>query len=256
MLVRLLPSHGCEPLRLQPFTTFLIDGKVALDGGSVGIGLTPAEQRRVRHVLVSHTHADHTASLPIFVAEVYPLLDTPILIHATAPVIKSLKKDVFNERVWPDFQRIALARGAGSALRYRACRFGRPFTVEGLKCTAVPVNHTVDTSGFLIEDKKGAVLFSSDTTTTDELWRVANRTRNLRAIYVDVSYPSTMAALARRARHFTPSALLRDLKKLKRDVPILAVHLKPSLRDEVAGEIESLRDPRLSVAVIGRDDRW
>ena len=256
MLVRLLPSHGREPLRLQPFTTFLIDGKVALDGGSVGIGLTPDEQRHVKNVLVSHTHADHTASLPIFVAEVYPFLDRPILIHGTAPVIRSLKKDVFNERVWPDFHRIALARGAGSALKYHACRFGKPFVVEGLKCTAVPVNHTVDTSGFLIEDKTSAVLFSSDTSSTDELWRVANRSRKLRAIYVDVSYPSTMETLARRSCHFTPSALARDLKKLKRDVPVLAVHLKPTLRDEVAAEIEALGDPRLSVAVIGRDDRW
>jgi cAMP phosphodiesterase len=241
---------------LQPFTTFLIDGKVALDGGSVGIGLTPDEQRRVRNVLVSHTHADHTASLPIFVAEVYPILEKPIVIHGTAAVLQSLRQDVFNERVWPDFRRIALTGGAGAALKYRACRFGRPFVVEGLKCTAVPVNHTVDTSGFLIEDRTSAVLFSSDTSTTDELWRVANGAKKLRAIYVDVSYPSTMAPLARRSCHYTPSALLRDLEKLKRDVPILAVHLKPSLRDEVAGEIAALRDARLTVATIGRDYRW
>jgi cAMP phosphodiesterase len=256
MLVRLLPSHGREPLRLQPFTTFLIDGKVALDGGSVGIGLTPEEQLRVGHVLVSHTHADHTASLPIFVAEVYPFLERPIVIHGTAAVVRSLKRDVFNERIWPDFHRIALERASGSAIRYHACRFGRPFVADGLKCTAVPVNHTVDTSGFLIEDGSSAVLFSSDTTATDELWRVANRSRKLRAIYVDVSYPTRMEALARRSRHFTPATLLEDLKKLKRDVPIRAVHLKPALRDEVATEIESLGDARLSVAAIGRDESW
>jgi cAMP phosphodiesterase len=256
MLVRLLPSHGREPLRLQPFTTFLIDGKVALDGGSVGIGLAPDEQLRVGHVLVSHTHADHTASLPIFVAEVYPFLEKPIVIHGTEAVIRSLKRDVFNERIWPDFHRIALASARGSALRYHACRFGRPFQVDGLRCTAVPVNHTVDTSGFLIEDGKSAVLFSSDTTTTDQFWRVANRSKKLRAIYVDVSYPSRMEALARRSRHFTPSALIADLKKLKRDVPVLAVHLKPALRDEVASEIESLGDPRLTIAEIARDMSW
>lgn len=256
MLVRLLPSHGREPLRLQPFTTFLIDGKVALDGGSVGIGLSPEEQLRVGHVLVSHTHADHTASLPIFVAEVYPFLVKPIVIHGTAPVVRSLKRDVFNERIWPDFHRIALASARGSALRYHACRFGRPFLADGLKCTAVPVTHTVDTAGFLIDDGKSAVLFSSDTTATDELWRVANRTKRLRAIYVDVSYPSRMEALARRSRHFTPSGLVEDLKKLKRDVPILAVHLKPALRDEVAFEIESLGDPRLTIAEIARDMSW
>ena len=82
------------------------------------------------------------------------------------------------------------------------------------------------------------------------------RTRDLRAIYVDVSYPSEMEELARRARHYTPTALLRDLRKLEREVPILAVHLKPSLRDRVAREIARLRHPWLRVAEIGRDVRW
>jgi cAMP phosphodiesterase len=256
MLVRLLPSHGREPLRFQPFTTFLIDRKVALDAGSLGFGLTLAEQKRVRHVVVSHTHADHTASLPIFVAEVYPFLAAPIVIHGPPVVIAGLKRHVFNERVWPDFHRIALAGKRRASLEYRPCRYGRPFAVEGLEWTAFRVNHTVDTCGFLVSDGKGSVLFSSDTTTTDELWRVANRTRDLRAIYVDVSYPSEMEPLARRARHFTPTSLLRDLEKLERDVPILAVHLKPSLRDRVVREIARLRHPRLRVAEIGRDLRW
>jgi cAMP phosphodiesterase len=256
MLVRLLPSHGREPRKLQPFTTFLIDGRVALDGGSLGVGLTTAEQKRVRHVLVSHTHADHTASLPIFVAEVYPFLSEPIVIHAIAPVLAGLREHVFNERVWPAFHRIALAKTGDQALRYHAIRFGRAFEVEGLTCTAVRVNHTVETSGFLVAGRDGAVLFSSDTAATDELWDVANRTRNLRAIYVDVSYPSDMEALARRARHFTPKSLVRDLAKLRRDVPVLAVHLKPMVRERVAAEIRALRHPRLAVAEIGREYRW
>jgi ribonuclease BN (tRNA processing enzyme) len=256
MLVRLVPSHGRSPGRFQPFTTFLIDRKVALDAGSIGIGLTPAEQRRIRHVLITHTHADHTASLPIFVAEVYPFLDGPIRIHATPPVIASLKRHVFNELVWPDFRRIALAGAPGAAIEYAPCRYGKPFDADGLACTAIRVNHTVDTSGFLVDDGRAAVLFSSDTWHTDELWRVANRTRRLRAIYVDVSYPSDMESLARRSRHFTPAALAEDLKKLRRDVPVLAVHLKPTVRTRVAAEIRALRDPRLRVAEIGRDVRW
>src|SRR6185369_3087647 len=131
MLVRLLPSHGRAPLRFQPFTTFLIDRQVALDAGSLGFGLTLAEQRRVRHVVVSHTHADHTASLPIFVAEVYPFLKAPIVIHAPPVVLSGLRRHVFNGRVWPDFRRIALEGSSRAALEYRPCRYGRPFTVEG-----------------------------------------------------------------------------------------------------------------------------
>jgi cAMP phosphodiesterase len=190
------------------------------------------------------------------VAEVYPFLDAPIVIHATPVVLAGLRRHVFNGRVWPDFRRIALEGSRRASLEYRACRHGRPFSIEGLEWTAFRVNHTVDTCGFVVSDGRSAVVFSSDTYATDELWRVANRTRNLRAIYVDVSYPSDMEALARRARHFTPTSLLRDLAKLERDVPILAVHLKPALRDRVAREIAALRHPQLRVAEIGKDVRW
>ena len=44
---------------------------VAIDAGCLGFWGTPQEQARVRHVLLSHTHMDHLASLPIFVENAY-----------------------------------------------------------------------------------------------------------------------------------------------------------------------------------------
>jgi len=46
---------------------------------------------RVRHILIAHAHADHTASLPVFVSEVFPALAAPVMVHATPRVIAVLR---------------------------------------------------------------------------------------------------------------------------------------------------------------------
>jgi ribonuclease BN (tRNA processing enzyme) len=244
------------PSRLQAATTFLVDGALAIDAGSLAFALTPAQQARVRDVVVTHSHMDHIASLPIFVAEQFTARRDPIVVHATATVLESLERHVFNGRIWPRFQGLRLPRSGAPCLRFSRIEPRRPFRVAGLRVTAIPVNHTVPTVGLLLRDSTAAVLFTSDTASTDEIWEVANRTSSARAIFVDVSFPDELAALARDSRHLTPAALGRELEKLRRPLRIYAVHVKPQSREQVERELAALRRPGLAVARIGRDYRW
>src|SRR5262245_8376441 len=54
----------------QYLTTFLVNGTVAIDAGSLGLYGSPQDQSRVRHVFLTHAHMDHVASLPIFLENV------------------------------------------------------------------------------------------------------------------------------------------------------------------------------------------
>ena len=65
--IRLLGSSVQDPARRQYVSSYLINGTVAIDVGCLGFYGTPQEQENVRHVFLTHSHADHTASLPIFV---------------------------------------------------------------------------------------------------------------------------------------------------------------------------------------------
>jgi glyoxylase-like metal-dependent hydrolase (beta-lactamase superfamily II) len=58
---------------------------VALDAGSRSFALTAEEIRRIRHFVIPHAHADHTASLPIFISKY-----SPPIVHATPHVIDAL----------------------------------------------------------------------------------------------------------------------------------------------------------------------
>ena len=55
MKAMLLPSAlAAEPY--QYLTTFLVNGTVAIDAGSLGLCGSPEEQSRVRHVFLTHAH--------------------------------------------------------------------------------------------------------------------------------------------------------------------------------------------------------
>jgi len=237
-------------------TTFLINDVLAIDGGSLGYGLTLEQQRRVRRVVITHSHIDHTASLPVFIAEVFPFLKEPVLIYSTRDVISSLKEHIFNDLIWPDFHHIELLGGNHMGMRYVEIEAGLPFEADGLQITPVRMNHTVPTVGLAVEDSRAAVVFTSDTYHTDEIWQTANRLENLKAIYVDVSYPNEMEDLAAASKHLTPQGLEKELGKLSREVPVFAVHLKPQYRSAVVHQLRALGKPRVSIAEIGREYVW
>lgn len=254
--VRLLPSSTAPDPPRQLLTTFLVDDSVAIDAGSLAFALTTEELRRVRHILITHAHADHTASLPVFISEVFPALTEPVMVHAAPYVIDALRRFVFNGDIWPDFTQIPLVNDSRPALEFCRLEPGMPVPLGNLQVTPVPVNHLVPTVGFLVEDQHAGFAVTSDTYITDEIWAAASRSQRIKTIFVDVSYPNEMEDLAAVSRHFTPRSLASDLRKLKRDIPVCVVHIKPAYREAVLRQLAELRDSRVSAAEIGRTYEW
>ena len=253
MRVCLLPSNLSDPLHLQPLTTFLINDTLAVDSGSLGFALDLDRQRRVRKVVVTHTHTDHIASLPVFIAEVFPFLKEPISLYSTAEILGGLRKHVFNNTIWPDFHQIILLNASGVSLHYSEVEPRVPFEAENLQIMLVLVNHVVPTVGVVVEDGRSAVIFTSDTYHTEEIWKVANGTERLKAIFVDVSYPNEMEALAAASKHLTPRALDMELSKMNRESQVFAVHLKPQFRAQVIQQLACMNHPNVSACEIGHE---
>lgn len=256
MRVKLLPSSAGRQSQLQCLTSFVVDDCLAIDAGSVGFALAPNEIGSIRHFIITHAHADHTASLPIYVAEAFPLLEAPVIVYATTEVVSALREFLFNDRVWPNFEEIQLNNGRGPALEFRHLHPRATYSIAGFDVTPIPVNHIVPTVGLLVANESATVLFTSDTYTTDEIWQAAVAAKNLKAVFVDVSYPNEMSELAETAKHLTPELLAVDLKKLDREVEVYAVHIKPTNRDTVISQIAALGDSRVSIGEIDRDYVW
>lgn len=252
MKIKLLPSNTNADGQLQLLTTFLINDHVTIDAGSIAVALTPQEMAQIRHVFLTHSHNDHIASLSIFVAEAYAMLDQPVMVYGIPHVIRALQDFVFNDVIFPDFEKIQLINRNSGTIEYRVVNPRESVTAEGLRVTPIPVNHVVPTCGMMVQDETTTVIFSGDTYKTDELWERASSEENLKAIFVDVSYPNELEWLAQNSGHFTPQALATDLHKLKREAQIFPFHIKPTNREKVIEELYALNDPRITIAEIGR----
>jgi ribonuclease BN (tRNA processing enzyme) len=256
--IQLLPStfddQGVATLE-QRLTCFLIDDCVAVDAGSIAIALTQEQRLKVRDIIVTHPHMDHIASLPIFIDDLYPSLQEPIRIYATEEVVGLLERDVFNWNVYPRFS--DLKNDYGPVMEYIPIPVGKPFSVAHLTVVAVPVNHIVPTVGLVVSDGQKSVAFSSDTAETEDFWRILNEMKDLDALLIEASFPNRMAKLAAVSRHFTPAGLREELKKLNHNgMDIMAVHLKPSYREEIVDQLKALNIPKLRVMEPGKIYEW
>jgi cAMP phosphodiesterase len=136
-------------------------------------------------------------------------------------------------------------------------RTGEEFRVAHLRVTAVAVEHIVPTVGMVFTDGETNVAFSSDTSATEDFWRLVNRLPRVDALLIEASFPNSLSKLAEVSGHLTPEALRQELGKLTHTgLEILAVHLKPSFREQLVGELAALNIPRLSAMEAGREYSW
>ncbi len=242
MELRILGCSGGEA-EGERLTGLLVNGRVALDAGSLTGALTVKEQIGIRHIFISHSHLDHICTLPFFTKNVFGHVDAPVEIHALPETLDVLRRHLFNDELWPDFS--VIPTPDKPTIRYTEVEPDRAYEVEGLSITPIRVNHLVPCVGYKVEDSKDAFIFTSDTTHTDRIWEVANATPNLRLLITEASFPNDQEWLAEASKHLTPAMLGTELRKLKKDVPVGIYHLTPGDREAMLPELEALKDPRV-----------
>jgi ribonuclease BN (tRNA processing enzyme) len=242
---RVLGSFGGDSPDCR-MTSFLIDGTVVVDAGAITRALTIDEQRRIRHVLISHTHMDHTATLPFLIENIFGTHPEPVSIYCAKQVMGAVRRHLFNNDTWPDFTRIP--DHVEPSVRFQEVVAEEPFIISDLpsgemEITAIPVDHIVPTTAFLIRQGSSRILFTSDTGPTERVWQVANTTPNLKAVITECSFPNRLQAVADVSLHLTPKTLALELAKLAGDVPVLIYHFKPPYIDELRAELASTSLP-------------
>ncbi len=249
MKLRIVPSTTDG--RVQLLTTYLVNDTLAIDAGAIAIGLSHQEQLRIRSIVVTHAHLDHIFSLPLYLTNLFDEIHEPVEIHATQSDFDALRQHIFNPRVWITLD--TLRNDNSDLISFIPIESGQSFFTEGLKVTPIQVSHTVLTHGLIVEDDESALLFTSDTGATEGIWQAANARLKLKAVFIDLSFPNRLTELARVSRHHSPATLLDEMSKIKPDVPVYAVHVKAAYRDQVIAEVESLKNPRIVVAEVGRE---
>lgn len=234
-------------------TTFLIDGVSALDAGALTDALPLSAQRRIRRVFLTHAHFDHIASLPFLMENLYGQA-VPLEILAPAPVLAMVARDVLNDRVWPDFTK--LPSRSKPTVRLSPLAVGRPYRAGSVTFTPFAVSHVVPAFGYVVSKPGRSVVFSGDTEPTDRLWEAARRARNLKAIFLELSFSDAQLAVAQASRHLTPSLVRQEVEKAPKRVPIFLYHMKPPSLSRIRREIAAANEPRLKLLESERSFRF
>ncbi len=245
MKIRILGSAPANPAVRQYVSSYLINDRVAIDAGCLGFYGTPQEQCQVRHVFLTHSHADHIASLPVFLENVYtPGRESPV-IYGQAHTLESLQKHVFNDVVWPDF--IGLGARTWPFLRLHEIQMEQSVEVETLRIMPVAVNHVVPTCGYLVSEDKATVVFAADSGPTDRIWALARQAPSLRGVFLEASFPNSMRGLADVSLHLTPEMFAGEVAKMPPATRGIAVHIKVAYRQAVVQELRALDIPTLEI---------
>lgn len=250
MKVNILGSSVGGRVSQQYAISYVINDVLAIDAGCLGFAWPLQVQRDVKHVFVSHSHVDHIGSLPLFIENVYEPGDGCPAIFGNASVLDCLKRDVFNDRVWPDF--IKLGDVETPFLTLHSIEDGDSVTVGDLTITAVEVDHIVPALGYIVEDEQSAVVFGCDSGPTERIWELANENPKLKAVYLEASFPNSMEWLAKSSKHLTPATFLTEYRKLNREVTVVAIHIKAAFRDQVIQELHDLNLSKLEIGTPGR----
>ena len=228
-----------------------MNDSLLLDAGTIASHLTLHAQAQIRHIILSHLHFDHIKGLPTFADNLSEGVNVPVIVAGIPEVTKGLHEYIFNTHVYPDFFQIPSLENP--VLKSFSLRHGKTHYLSGFEVTPIAVNHTVPTTGFIVQDHTSAFLYSGDTFSTDELWQVAQRNPLLTTAFIECSYPDSMDDLARLSKHLTPTLLAREITKLNRpDVAIYAYHLKPAYKDQIMRELGELHIPDLKICEEGQ----
>lgn len=245
MDIKILGCYGAEMPGYRT-TCFQLNSSTFVDGGAITSVLSQSEQTRIRNILLTHAHMDHVKDIPLLSDNVIGCIDEPINIISTAEIIASLKKHLFNNHIWPDFTKIPSIEHP--VIKFCEITAEVPFKVSNFNITAVEVNHTVPTVGYIISDDKSSLAISGDTSVTERLWEVINSTENMKGIFLETSFPNSMRELAEMSGHLTPEMANNEAKKLKdNNIPIYLYHLKPNFLDVLKSEISSISDFTVSI---------
>lgn len=235
MEITVLGSGGGESPELSP-AGFRIGRNVLVDAGTIGARMPLAEQRELRHVLLTHAHLDHVHALPFLLDNLIGRIPDSLNLYSRPEILAAVHEHIFNGKIWPDFSRLPTPEAP--VLCFCPIESGRPFAVGDYLVEAIPMIHSFSSVAYLVSNGRGSAVFTGDTAPSDALWQRLRGVSDLKAIFIEASFPSGLQQMASRTNHLTPSDVEGELKKLGDavPVPVYLYHVKPEYDEEISRE--------------------
>lgn len=257
MKVRVLGCSGAIAKDCRT-TSFLLDNDLLVDAGT-GVGdLTLSEMAGIHDVVLTHSHLDHIASLPLMVDSVAAMRQKPLRVHALPDTIAGLQSHIFNNTIWPDFSKIPSAEAP--FISFHPLRVGQAIQISNKLVEPLPAVHTVPAVGYAVKENlpgAGYWVFSGDTERNPGFWRRINQL-DVRILVIETAFSNREKDLAKRSLHLSPNSLADELDLIGKEkrFPIFITHTKPAETTLIMEEIQRFDRTQPFGFDVSHDIRW
>ena len=260
MQVRVLGCSGAIARDCRT-TSFLVDDDLLVDAGT-GLGdLTLDEMAAIDDVVLTHSHLDHVAALPLMLDAVASRRRGRALrVHALRATIEALRAHVFNNVIWPDFASIPSTEAP--FVVFHDLTIGQCLqlgTRAAKHIEVLPAVHTVPACGFAIRAVDGGPhwVFSGDTERNAPFWDRVNAL-DVGVLVIETAFSNREQALAQRSLHLSPATLADELARIApgKRYPIYITHTKPAETEEIMSQIDAFVEGSQMNGAQVWDIRW
>ncbi len=239
--IKVLGAYGTK---LKGFGTssVLLNNANVIDAGNI---LETLEEfsTQLQTIWLSHSHLDHIVDIAYILDNYYNELTHPIVIAGLAETIQTIQEHFFNDKIWPDFSKIALAHDQKRmCIEYKVIEYGKTYTLSDYETlTPLQTKHSVASCGYIYKRNNKGIIISADTVSLENVVEYLKKDDSIKTVLIECSFPSSMEKLAQLSMHLTPQMIANSFNTIPRDDIVIYInHVKPIYLDEIVEEIDNL----------------
>ena len=253
MKIQILGAHLAEQKGAR-LTSLLIDGVLVVDAGGLTSALSLPEQEKIKTVLLTHHHFDHTRDLVTLAANGSYYWQRQLVVYALRYTLDIVTTCLLDGKIYADF--LKYPSEEKPTLILEAIEPYSRKTIAGYDILAVPVKHSVPAVGYQITSLAGKSLFYTGDTTVgiSDCWQHISP----QLLITEVAGPNKYEDWLKKAGHFCARFLKEELmqfRQLKGYLPrVIVIHIGNPFEQEIKEEVAQVAQELEADISLGYED--
>jgi ribonuclease BN (tRNA processing enzyme) len=234
--IQILGAHLAE-VKGARLTSLLVDDALVVDAGGLTSALSLPQQKKIKTVLLTHHHFDHTRDLVTLAANAGYYWRRQLVVYAPRYTLDIVASCLLDGKIYTNFLEYP-SKEKPTLILETIEPYSRK-TIAGYDVLAVPVKHSVPTVGYQITSSDGKSLFyTSDTTVgISDCWQHISP----QLLITEVAGPNRYGDWLKKAGHLCAGFLKEELmqfRRLKGYLPrVIAIHIGNPFEQEIKEEV-------------------